>query len=154
MSYLDRLYPGKKHGTVPRLIHEAVETAEFVGASYGFGYLQGRYREKASVLGAPADLVAGVAAKVVSLGLSLWGKGEMLSPHVNVLGNAGLAAYFHTHGVGAGSQKAGIKRILVHESDVAKVKKVLPDATVLGAIGKAPHGDMLTPDMIQSLAVD
>jgi hypothetical protein len=147
MSYLDRIYRGRKH-----IVSEVVETAEYAGASYGFGYLQNRYREKASVMGVPADLLAGVGLKVVALGCEILGTGRAIAPHASIIGNAGVGAYFHTLGAGAGAKAAGIKRILIPEGDVEKAKKALPNATILGDLGKAPHGDFLSIDELAKLA--
>lgn len=150
MSYMSRLYGIAKHP----IAHEVIETAEVMGAGYGLGYLQGRYRERSMVMGVPVDLLAGVAGKGLAIAATAFGgsKGAKLAPHLNNIGVAGLVSYAHTHGVGAGSKKAGVKRLLVQEKDMDKVRKVLPDATVLGAIPQAPHGDMLSSRDLESLA--
>ncbi len=140
MGYMNRLLSGgKKSGAV----HEVVETVEYAAASWGFGYLQGRFRERASIGPVPADLGVGLGLKILALAGNILGKGGKVLPHMHLIGNAGIGAYMHTHGVGAGSQKSGVKRLLVNAADVAKVQKILPDVTVLGAIPKAPPGDFL-----------
>jgi len=138
-----------KHGhVVPHL----VEMVEYGGASYLFGYLQNRLGERASVMGVPADLLAGVVLKGAALAGDLMGASGGLSALANNVGNAGIGAFFHTLGAGHGSKSAGLKRVLVHESDVPKVKAAIPTATILGAIGKPPHGDFLSPAQLAALA--
>jgi hypothetical protein len=133
-------------------IRQAVPTATYAGASYGFGYLQNRYRDKASVMGVPADLLAGVGFKALAIAGTLLGKGRKFVPHLDTVGNAGIGAYFHTLGAGHGAQKSGVKRVLVSDGDVKKVLAVSPNATVLGAIPKAPHGDYLSAQELANLA--
>lgn len=154
MSYLDRLYHGRRQGTVPRLVHEVVEVSELALAGYGFGYIQNRWREKASIKGVPVDLLAGLALKTVSLAgdlLDVGGLAGKALPHLNVLGSAGIVSYFHTMGSSHGADHSGLKRLLVNESDLSRAQAMLPSATVLGAKA-APHGDYLTPRDIAELA--
>lgn len=149
MSYLDRLHKGR--GVMPHL----VETVEYAGAAYGFGYLQNRYREKASVLGMPVDLLAGVVLKGAALSSELLGKGASgwMTSLANNVGNAGVGAFFHTMGAGHGAHAAGVKRMLLTSAaDVAKAKAALPGATILGEIPKAPHGDFLSAAELAELA--
>jgi hypothetical protein len=148
MGYLDRLHKG--HG----LTSHVVETLEYAGASYGFGYLQNRYREKASVMGVPADLLAGVVLKTVVLGSELMGKGVSggFATLLSNVGNAGIGAYFHTLGAGHGAQKSGVKRLLISEKDVEKAKAALPGATILGDLPKAPKGDFLSAAELAEMA--
>ena len=145
MSVLAKL---KKAG----LVANAVETAEFAGASYAFGYLQNKYRGKAQMFGVPADLLAGVAFKAASLGSHVFGVGHALAPHFDIIGNAGVGAFFHTLGAGHGAKASGVKRLLVGDADLEKIKKVLPNPEVIGAIGKAPHGDFLSASELAALA--
>jgi hypothetical protein len=149
MSYLSKLHSGaKKVG----LMHELVETGELVGGVAAFGYLQNRYREKASLWGVPADLAAGAVLKVAVLGCKYFGKFKRVCPHLDNLGNAGLAAYAHTLGAGYGAQASGVKRLLISEADVAKAKAALPNATILGDIPKAPHGDYFSSRDLADMA--
>lgn len=151
-SYLDRLYPGRRHGTGHEVFKAALDVAEYGGASYAFGYLQNRYRERASVMGVPLDLAAGAGLTAAALLCDLKGWCSGLVPIVRNVGHAGVGAYFHTMGAGHGAKASGVKRLLVHEKDVGKVKAVLPDATVLGAIPRAPHGDFLSASELAALA--
>jgi hypothetical protein len=154
MKFLDKFHHSKKSGVVPAL----VETAEVVGASIGFGYVQNRYREKASIAGVPADLATGVVLKALAMfggALPVAGKylrGAGLHSLVDNVGTAGLAAFGHTVGAGLGAQASGVKRLLIKESDLAKAKAALPNATILGEIPKAPHGDYLRPEALQEMA--
>lgn len=147
---LDHINPAHD-GVVPKL----AEAAEYFGASYAFGYVQNKYREKASVAGIPADLVVGGLSKAVAIGMDLWGSTKMatgMAPFANVIGNAGIAAFGHTLGAGAGAKASGVRRLLISESDVAKAKAALPNATILGEIPKAPHGDFLSSRDLASMA--
>ncbi len=126
------------------------EAVEYGAASYGYGYLMSRYREKASVMGVPADLLGGVLMKAASLFGGRYLRG--FTAHANVLGNAGIGAFCHTLGSGHGAAGSGVKRLLIHESDVPKAKAALPNATILGDIPKAPHGDFLSFGELNKLA--
>lgn len=131
----------------------AIEGAEYAGASFAFGYIMNRYREKASVGPMPLDLGLGLAATAVSVGLEMWGKGKRIAPHLKRVGFAGLGAFSHTAGSGLGAQASGVKRLLVSAEDVKKVQAALPGkVTVLGAIPKAPKGDFLTPSQLMEMA--
>lgn len=130
-----------------------VEGAEYAGASFVFGYVQNKYREKASIGPLPLDLAAGLAATAAGIGMQIWGKGKSLAPHITTVGFAGLGAFAHTLGAGYGAQASGVKRLLVSAEDVKKVQAVLPGkVTVLGAIPKAPKGDFLTSDQLMEMA--
>lgn len=138
MGILDKINTAGKGVT-----NKVAEAVEYGVASYVYGYVQSRWREKASVAGIPADLVSGVVFKAASIAADLWGGKSLMkaAPHANVLGNTGIGAFFHTFGAGHGAQSSGVKRVLVKESDLPKLKGM--NVTVLGAIPKAPHGDYL-----------
>jgi hypothetical protein len=149
-KYLQRLYPGAKRSIV--------DIAVYGGASYAFGYVENRYREKASVMGVPASLAAGVALTAGSLLSTFVGGGRIgglvhkIVPYAQDIGLAGLGAYFHTLGAGKGAQHSGVARIMVDQKDVAKVKAVVPKSTLLGEIPAAPHGDFLSSRDLANLA--
>ena len=148
MGYLDKLSL-KRDGVLPNL----VRTAEYGLASYGFGYVQNRFRERASVMGVPLDLLVGVAGKAASIfGGEVYGMAPGLMPHIDNVANAGIGAYFHTLGAGHGARAAGVKRLLIRESDVPKARKALPDATILGDLPRAPRGDFLSPAELMEMA--
>lgn len=155
MSYLDKFYPGKKGTFIHAATHTVADAAIFGGASYGFGYVQSRYREKASIMGVPADLAAGVGLTALSF-LGDWygvrGVARGLLHTTKMVGLAGIGSYCHTLGSGKGAQHSGVQRIAVHAKDVGKVKSALPNSTVLGEIPRAPHGDFLSPAQLEALA--
>jgi hypothetical protein len=136
------------------LMGRAVEGLEYFGLSYAAGYAQNRWRQKASLFGAPADFLVGLGGKIASVALDHWGghRHRHLVSHANVLGNVGLGAFGHTLGAGAGAQASGVKRVLVDAKDVDKIKKLVPGSTVLGEIPKAPHGDLLSTRELQEMA--
>lgn len=155
MNYLEKIYPGRKGSFTNELARTAVDAAIFGGASFGYGYVQSRYREKASIMGVPADLAAGVGLTALSFLGDWYGVGGVvggLSHTTKMVGLAGIGSYFHTLGSGHGAQKSGVRRIAVHAKDVGKAKSALPNSTVLGEIPKAPHGDFLSPAQLDALA--
>lgn len=155
-KYLEKVYRkvgGKSHGKGHKVFNALGSAAVYGGASYAFGYLQNRYRERASVMGVPADLLAGGALSAVSLGCELMGKTGALSALARDVGNAGIGAFFHTLGAGRGAHAAGVTRLLLkNPAQLAAAKKAVPDAEVLGSIQPAPHGDFLTPAELAEMA--
>jgi hypothetical protein len=154
-SYLDKLYPGKKGTFTHALTHTVADAAIIGGASFGFGYVQSRYREKAAVMGVPADLAAGIGMSALAFLGEWYGVGGVvgaLRHTTKLIGLAGIGSYCHTLGSGHGAQASGVKRIAVHAKDVGKVKSALPNSTVLGQIPRAPHGDFLSPSQLEALA--
>lgn len=139
MGYLDKLDPSG-FGVLPKV----VESVEYGAASYGFGYLQSRYRS--SVMGVPVELLAGVAGKaLVLVGGEMMGLLPAVMPHVDVVANAGIGAYFHTLGVGHGAKAAAAL-------PAGKAPTKALGTTVLGAIPKAPHGDFLSASELAEMA--
>lgn len=136
------------------IIGNVVETAEYGAASYAFGYLANRYRDKAKVFGVRTDLAVGVGLKVVALAGDYFGIPAIsaLDHHLNTIGNAGVGAYFHTLGAGHGSRASGVKRVLIKSGDIDKVKKVVPDAEIIGQIGAAPAGAYLSEQKLREMA--
>jgi hypothetical protein len=145
-NYLSRLYPGAKVALK--------DVAVYGLASYGFGYVENRYRDKASVMGVPVSAVAGGALVLGSLVASVSGGSKLkrVVPYAYDVGLAGLGAYLHTLGAGHGAQHSGVSRIMVDQKDVAKVKAVVPKSTLLGEIPAAPHGDYLSSKDLANLA--
>lgn len=144
MKYLDRLHGSGKS-------HKVVSAIEYGAASYGFGYLMSRYRERASVYGVQADLLAGVLLKGVSLFGGRYVRGGV-GTLVDNVSNAGIGAFFHTLGAGHGGEHAGVTRLVLDKKDVPRAKAALPNATVLGDIPRAPHGDFLSASELAALA--
>ena len=140
------------NGTGPGVVKDLVTTAEYAVASFAFGYVQNAFPGRAKVGPAPLDLAVGVAAKAVSLGLTLFGKVGGARSHLDVLGNAGIGAYFHTLGSGHGFKKSGRVRAILNAGDAAKVMKVAPATTVFGVSARAPQGDLLSASDLANLA--
>lgn len=150
MRYLEKYYPGRRHGTVNNLVGAAVGVLVYGGASYGFGYAQNKYREKASLFGVPADLLTGAVLTGASA-LGLLGHGTI--GHLgHDIGKAGVGAFFHTLGAGHGGAASGLTRAVVPKNQVSKLRAAVPSATILGEIPKAPHGDFLKPGDLAVLA--
>lgn len=140
------------NGRAAGLVSNVVLTAEYAGASYLFGYLQNAFPGRASFFGVPADLAVGVAAKAASLVSTVSGMGRVARPHLDVLGNAGIGAYFHTLGAGHGFQKSGRVRATLPATSVAKLRQAVPESTIFGVNQKAPQGDFLTSEDLARLA--
>lgn len=134
------------------LVGDLVTTAEYAGASYLFGYVQNAFPGRARILGVPADLVTGVTAKAASLVLTLVGKAGAARPHLDVLGNAGIGAYFHTLGSGHGFSKSGRVRAILPAASADKLLKAVPESTIFGVAARAPQGDLLTSADLARLA--
>lgn len=134
------------------LMGEAIHTAEYVGASFAYGYVQNRYRDKASVAGVPLDLGLGAALKLGSIVAHMAGFSGLLVDQADLVGSAGLAAHFHTVGAGLGAEKSGVTRVIADKKDVPKIKAAAPSSTVLGSIPRAAHGDLLSPAQLAHLA--
>ncbi len=143
------------NGSGNGVVRNMVTTAEYAGASYLFGYVQNAYPQHARVHGVPVDLAAGVAAKAASFLLTMMGvSGKVGSArsHLDVVGNAGIGAYFHTLGSGHGFNKSGRVRAVLPAGSVGKLNKAVPEATILGVSARAPKGDLLTASDLMSLA--
>lgn len=148
--FMDKYHP-RKGG----LVSNVVETAEYGAASFVYGYTQAKYGKKAYVKGIPVDVLSGVALKVVAFGMDAFGGSMMgrIAPHLNVLGNAGVGAFFHTYGVGKGIASSGVTRMLLPSgTDLKKVQAVAPGSTIMGAIPQAPKGDFLSTAELASMA--
>lgn len=154
-NYLDKLSLGRKGSFTHALSRTAVDAAVFGGASFGYGYLMNRYREKAHIKGVPADLAAGIGFTALSFLGDWYGVGGVvggLSHATKMVGLAGIGAFCHTLGAGRGSQHSGVARVMVKKGDIPKVKAAVPGSTILGEIPKAPHGDFLSAAQLDRLA--
>lgn len=140
------------HGHADGFAGNLLTTAEYGGASYLFGYLQNAFPGRARIAGVPADLAAGVALKALSLGCSMFGVAGGARPHLDVVGNAGIGAYFHTLGSGHGFTKSGRTRAVLPAGSANKLRAAVPEATILGVNAKAPAGDLLTSADLAALA--
>lgn len=152
--YLHGFVPGKKGGVAHTVGGEVLDLAVYGVASYGLGYLTGKYREKSLLFGGrvPLDFAAGLAFTALGGYMGWSGHGEAFAGLVGDVGKAGIGAWAHTHGVGDGTKASGVKRLLVQEKDLAKARAALPDAVVLGGIPPAKHGAFLSPERLQDLA--
>lgn len=150
-KFVDKV-PLKKGGLLNAALHETAGAAVYSGASFGFGYVQNRYREKASLGGVPADLLAGGLLTGAAFVGDWFNKGKGFTPLARAIGHAGLGSFFHTLGAGLGAEKSGVKRLLISEADVAKAKAALPNATILGVSEKAPTGDFLSATELAAMA--
>lgn len=119
----------------------AVDKAERSAAAFGFGYIKGYYRDRAMVMGQPLDLVAGVGLTALGAVLSMASNGKSaLAPHIERVGDAGLASYFNSIGAAMGAKAAG--------TQVQVVKGLDSHVSILGEIPPAVHGSYLTADEI------
>lgn len=128
----------------------AVEKAERYGAAYGFGYIKGRYRERAMIGGYPVDVVAGAGLTLLSAGLQIASKGSSkLAPHLEAIGDSGVTSYFNSLGAAAGA-RAGGRTTYVQKYGAPPLKVVPPGLEIppdaVGAIPPAAAGAYLTPD--------
>lgn len=144
------------HAHPNSLVGNAMTTAEYAGAAFAFGYVQNAFPNYGRVKGVPLDLGVGVAAKVASLALTLLGKtGGVLGksrPHLDIVGNAGIAAYAHTLGSFHGFKKSGRVRAVLPAGSEAKLQAAVPGATIMGVAAKAPPGDLLSASDLAKLA--
>jgi hypothetical protein len=130
-------------------------TAEYAAAAFAFGYIQNAYPDKARIYGVPTDLGVGVAAKAASMFVTLLGKGGVLGkarPHLDIVGNAGIAAYFHTLGAGHGFKKSGRVRAILPAGSEAAVQKAVPAATIMGVAANTQPKDLLSASDLAKLA--
>jgi hypothetical protein len=161
MGYLDKFMP-RRSGVVGRGVHAAVDAAVPAAMIGGFGYAMNRWRDKAHVKNVPIDLAAGVlglASATFGVFSFLGRKTGVLRSHgqgldklAGMVATAGLGSYAHTYGAGLGGKQSGVTRVAVSHKDVPKIRAAVPNATVLGEIGAAPHGDFLSSSELRSLA--
>lgn len=85
-------------------IATVVRTSEISLASFGFGMVQGRFKDKGgvSLMGVPVDLLAGTAFHV----LALFGIGGANAHHLHAFGDGALASFFNTTGYRVGESWA------------------------------------------------
>jgi len=126
----------------------AVDKVERYGASYGFGFIKGYYREKAAFRGVPFELLAGGLAVAGAAILEATSTGRSsLAPHLNAIGDAGLQSYLNSLGASLGAKKSG-RKVYVLDAG-AKAPGAFPGMReVVGAIPEAVGGAYLSPDQI------
>ena len=143
------------NGLAAGFVNYAIVTAEYAAAAFAFGYIQNAYPDKARIAGVPTDLGVGVAAKAASLVVTLLGKGGVLAkarPHLDIVGNAGIAAYFHTLGAGHGFKKSGRVRAILPAGSEAALSKAVPAATIMGVAANTQPKDLLSSADLAKLA--
>ena len=84
--------------------HKSVRTGEVALSSFAFGFIQGRYGQKAAPFGVPLELWSGVSLHLVAL-LPFHGITKY-SHHLHALGDGALATFFAATGSRVGSRVA------------------------------------------------
>jgi hypothetical protein len=108
-------FGGKVKDAIPAIVAQKGDYKTFVvdkvtryGATAGFSYVKGRYREKALIKGQPVDLVLGSGA----MGLAVVSElllGGLGSSTLNRIGDAGLQSYIGSRFTALGHKHAGRK---------------------------------------------
>jgi hypothetical protein len=127
-----------------------VDKAERYGAAAAFGYVKGRYREKATVKGQPIDLVAGLGA----LGLGILDEvflGGHFAPHLNRIGDAGLSSYINSRATFLGHKAAGRKVYVSQPGANPALPAGLQQVDVLGELDSM-GGAYLSDAQVQRFA--
>jgi hypothetical protein len=107
MNFRDLMYQanqggsfGCRHGGI---VSEGVNAIEFAGASALTGYLLARYEETINKSPVPIPLVAGLALKALAVTMDIKSYGtSAAAPHLHVLANAPLGAFFTLEGMARG----------------------------------------------------
>lgn len=110
-----------------------VDKIERYGSAAGFGYIKGRYRERATVKGQPLELVAGGGALALALVDELFLKGKF-APHLNRVADAGLSAYINTRMTALGMKHAGRKIFISQPGANPALPAGLQQVDVLGEL--------------------
>lgn len=132
----------------------AVDKVERYGASLGFGFLKGYYREKASIKGVPVEAIVGGGAVLGSVILEIMSGGRSsLAPHLNAIGDAGLQSYLNSIGASMGAKKSG-RKVYVLDAGAAAPKTLPPGMVAVGALPQAVAGagQYLTQEQIARYA--
>jgi hypothetical protein len=123
------------------------------GELFGAGYLFGRYTvSKPKTFGMDTPLAIGLTFKAASLALCLFDKGTSLCPHLDAVGNAGVAVYGASLGAQHGAVKHGMNVAVLPKGAATRVQGLAPGTMVLGAIAPAPSGRLLSADDLARLA--
>lgn len=151
--------PVAKYTTPGTAVGSVVHGLESYGAGRLFGYVHGMYREKASLWGVPANLLAGIGLKVAAIGAAL--VTDRLSPtarepwwasHLETIGNAGIAAFGFAQGVADGTKSSGRKIIILPKGAAAPTLPAGSVTDVVGEIPPAAPGRYLDLDQLQTAA--
>lgn len=159
MNALKKMYKGTKHAVIHQGPSALGEAAVYGGASYIFGQIHGRYREKAAVKIAgyevPVSILAGVACKAASMAVPANAKlaGVHIGAQLNNVGNAGVGAFFHGMGVGHGMKASGRKLYILESGKAAPAALGdLKQTDVVGSLPPAPKGAYLSTEDLRGLA--
>jgi hypothetical protein len=110
-----------------------VDKGERYGASLGFGFVKGYYREKAAFKGVPVDALVGGLALVGAVVAETMSSGRSnLAPHLNALGDAGLQSYLNSIGASLGAKKSG-RKVYVLDAGAKAPAALPPGMTAVGA---------------------
>lgn len=119
--------------SAPSYMNMAVDKIERYGAAAGFGYIKGRYRERATFKGQPLELVAGGGALGLAIIDALFLKGKF-APHLNRVADAGLSAYINTRMTALGMKHAGRKIFISQPGANPQLPAGLQQVDVLGEL--------------------
>lgn len=111
----------------------AIDKVERYGAAAAFGYIKGKYRERATVKGQPLELVAGGAFLGLALIDELFLSGKF-APHLNRGADAGLSAYINTRMTALGMKHAGRKIFISQPGANPALPAGLQQVDVLGEL--------------------
>lgn len=117
----------------PGMTNFVVDKVERYGAAAAFGYVKGKYRERATVKGQPLELVAGGAALGLALVDEIFLKGKF-APHLNRFADAGLSAYINTRMTALGMKHAGRKVYISQPGANPALPAGLQQVDVLGEL--------------------
>lgn len=129
-----------------RVLGHAVDKAERYGATYLYGYYQGKNKAAYANLvgGYSADIAIGAPLVLAGAVLEVFTGGKSkLAPHLMAVGDAGVQAYIHTRAVVAGTRAAGRQM-----AEGPAGGALPPGYTAIGAIPPAAAGTYLTADEI------
>lgn len=122
--------------------------AEKYAAAYGFGFVKGYYRERASFRGVPADLLAGIAGVAGAAVLEVMSNGKSnIAPHLSAVGDAGIMSYLGSMGASMGAKKSG-RQVYVLNSGAAKPAQIPAGMSAVGELPQAVGGAYLSADDI------
>jgi hypothetical protein len=136
-------------GIVP-MVGNKLARAAYSG---GFGYIKGRYREQASVMGVPADLLVGVLATAAGAVATISGGGQSSLGHqLDMLGDAGIMSFTNSIGAYYGAKASGRQVLVLNPGTSAPAALPAgysqPGMSVLGDIPPAVGGAYLTAEEI------
>ncbi len=149
MNFLNKMKNAVPHvaDRRPSYMNFAIDKAERYGASLGFGFVKGYYREKAAWKGVPVDALVGGAALVGAVVAEVMSNGRSgLAPHLNAISDAGIQSYLNSIGASLGAKKSG-RKVYVLDAGAQAPGQLPPGLhEVLGASDGV--GAFLSPDEV------